>query len=120
MRYVGGAESSTLEVTLKEDLEGMIGEIGGGCAAAIAPIAYVQSMTLNGEDVLDAWFSQYGSDPQSEASVQGATYNENEGFWAYPVDNCNGPFELAVPITYMYNGASVTVTVNIYVTGGLD
>lgn len=113
--FCGG--ESGFEVTLKSGLSEQKRNSGGQCVIRVRPYELVETMTLNGADVHEAWNAVWDSDPQSAANVEGGTYNSSYHYWSFPVGLCAVDEDIDVPVTYMYNGESITVVAHIHATG---
>ena len=116
----GGAATPTLEVTFNEEHLGTSFESEEEpCNVGIWPIAFIETITLDGEDVTDAWMNAYNTNPQSAADVIGGTYDADLGGWLVTVP-CDAE-SLKATIVYKYGDASETYTVALEVdNGGLD
>ena len=106
---------ANLEVTLKEELPAAL-YFNLPCSAGISPIAYMEAVTYNGEDITEAWTQAYMGNQQAYASVANGEFQSAPPLWRVPVE-C-GADSGTFSITYMYGGASTTVEITVALEGG--
>lgn len=113
----GGSDSSKLVVTFNEErLRVGLNSDEAPCNVAIWPIAFIDTMTLDGEDIKEAWISAYNENPQSAADVIGGTYDSELGGWLITVP-CDAE-SVKVTIVYKVAGASGSYTIALSIGDG--